>query len=355
MAKLLLSFLACWLSIALPALAQPANDNCSAPADIVLPAAGFGLGTFTAPVDLNGATTQAGEYFAFPSISGKSVWFRFVLPTARRGKIQYLDTRGLTQEGNKISITTYLVDPASPCLPGAGERAAAKLTAVDNYGDAENVCLSPGTYLVQLSTASDVTNTFLQVRLEFREPEVATGAPAYDKPANAANLGTLATQPTATTSLIYNIGCHTIDDASEQACAAVPNAADFTQSTWHTFTTGSYLDYLSLLTDGIPTTEPVLFRLYEGRCPHQLCRTGIRGHLRSAALGVQPVQDQKFPVRNHPPGHYLYFATPFPAGLFPRRCGRDRAPSGHSRLSRAPARAVQPASGQRGHIGQRSQ
>ena len=292
MAKHLLSLLACWFFFGLPLLAQPANDNCSAPTDLVLPAGGFGLGSLTAAIDLTAATAQPGEYFAFPSINGKSVWFRFVLPTARRGKIQYFDTRGLTQDGNKISITTYLVNPASPCLPGLAERQLAKLTAVDNYGDAENLCLSPGTYLVQLATTNDIVNTFLQVRLTVAEPEVNTGAPAYDKPAAAAELGTLATQPTATTNIRYNVGCHTIDGPGEQGCAAVPNPQDFTQSTWHTFTTGSYLDYLSILTDGIPNTETVLFRLYEGNA-----RTNFAGLVPVGTCEVLPSVSNRFKIK----------------------------------------------------------
>jgi hypothetical protein len=292
MTKPLLCLLFGWLVVALPALAQPANDNCSSPTDIVLPAAGFGLGTFTAPVDLDGATVQPGEFFAFPAVSAKSVWFRFVLPTARRGKLQYLDTRGLTQQGTEISVTTYLVDPANPCLPGATQRGLAKLVAVNNYGETENECLSPGTYLVQLATTANVTNTFLQVRLEISDPRVATVIPPHDKPAQAADLGTLAAQPTATTQVRYNVGCHTIDDASEQACPTVPGAADFTQSTWHTFTTGSYLDYLSILLDGVPSSEPVMYRLYEGNA-----RTDFAGLVPVGACELLPSASNRYKVK----------------------------------------------------------
>ena len=73
---------------AMPALAQPANDNCANASVVTISSGGFGLGIFTSSTfDLTSATVQPGETFA-PAIlvagqNQKSVWFKFTLPTTR--------------------------------------------------------------------------------------------------------------------------------------------------------------------------------------------------------------------------------------------------------------------------------
>ena len=83
----------------LPALswAQPANDDCVAAAEIIIPDNGFGFGQIsTDTISLIGAGTELGEFFPAGVPNGKSVWYQFSLPTTREVVILLSQTSNMT-------------------------------------------------------------------------------------------------------------------------------------------------------------------------------------------------------------------------------------------------------------------
>ena len=220
--------------------AQPANDLCSNASVINFGAGNFGTGVFTSSTfDLTNATRDIGENFHSTLVSAgndkKSVWFKFTLPTARGVKIE------LKQPGNAIAqsdagFTTYL---SSTCNPPLTAVEPAKLTPINKFGSSFNPCLVPGEYLVQVSSKLNANGPiFLEITVSL--PGVTND---YDFPSTAQNLGTLSAGTTTTST--YDVGCQTIENASE-TCPALTNSAHYTQTTWHVFRTPAAIDFLRI-------------------------------------------------------------------------------------------------------------
>jgi gliding motility-associated-like protein len=248
-----------WVFIPLVSLAQPANDNCASASAVTIGGGGFGLGLFTSTqFDLSAATLQTGETFA-PSIivSGqnkKSIWYKFSLPTTRALRVSLAQPGNTIQAGN-VGFAVY---KANTCLPD-NDSISLKLSPIETFGSSFHPCVETGDYLVQVSSNSAANGpVFITV-----DVSDTTGA-AYDKPAGAYQFGKLTNLVTA---IDFEVQCQSIDYAAE---VCLPNSSfkDFTKSTWHTFTTPDYFDYLAVLLGDVHNSNgeeyTVGYRLYEG-------------------------------------------------------------------------------------------
>jgi gliding motility-associated-like protein len=245
--------------IPMAAFAQPANDNCASASTVTIGGGGFGLGLFTSSqFDLSAATLQTDETFA-PSIivSGqnkKSIWYKFSLPTTRALRVSLAQPGNTIQAGN-VGFAVY---KANTCLPD-NDSISLKLSPIETFGSSFHPCVETGDYLVQVSSNSAANGpVFITV-----EVSDTTGAD-YDKPLGAYQFGKLTKLVTA---IDFEVQCQSIDNAAE---VCLPNSSfkDFTKSTWHTFTTPDYFDYLAVfLADlhwGNAEEYTVGYRLYEG-------------------------------------------------------------------------------------------
>ncbi len=245
-----------------PAFAQPANDNCANASVINIANLGFALGDFTSiQIDISSATVQTGETFA-PGILGaglskKSIWYKFTLPTTRSVEV-FLKQPSVIIEDGDVGFSVY---KASACLPSDAQ-ISSKLTPIAKFASSKYPCLEASDYYVQLS-ANESANGPVFIMLEIAEPDPAP----YDKPATASKFGKIAMNNT--TSVEYTVGCQSIDNVSE-VCLANSSFKDYTQSTWHTFTTPDYYDFIRLLISGNGSNPAdhsqtkIGFRLFEG-------------------------------------------------------------------------------------------
>src|SRR5690606_30073984 len=99
-------------------------------------------------------------------------------------------------------------------------------------------CVDSGMYYIQVS-ANEKANGPLYIELQVSD---STGA-LYDHPMDAYDFGVL---NSANKGVNYPIGCHSIEDAAE-ICATFPDVNKYHKSSWHTFTTPAYFDYVSVL------------------------------------------------------------------------------------------------------------
>lgn len=211
-----------------------AQDACSSASQIVIPGGGYGLGTFnSAQVNISTATVEPGETFQ-PTIMAaglteKSIWYKFHLPTTRNVKIT------LAQPGTAIANgdVGFAVYRSGSCTPSG----IYKFTATTVFSNSQNPCIEEGDYLVQVS-ANSSANGPVYVSLTIGD---STGA-AYDHPETAHPFGILGNSGA---DVSFSLGCHSLEDATE-VCSGISNSSEYTQSTWHTFTTPAYFDYLSL-------------------------------------------------------------------------------------------------------------
>lgn len=218
--------------------AQPANDNCATASVINIPNGGFGLGKFNSSTDnITQATLQTGETFAPAILVGglnkKSMWYKFMIPTTRTIRVT------LAQPGTDITAgdAGFAVYKINACTPGV-EDISTKLTPIGTFGNTFHPCVDSGMYYIQVS-ANEKANGPLYIELQVSD---STGA-LYDHPLDAYDFGIL-NRPN--TWVNYSIGCHSIEDASE-ICATFPDATKYHKSSWHTFTTPAYFDFVSVL------------------------------------------------------------------------------------------------------------
>jgi gliding motility-associated-like protein len=249
----------CFCTIKL--LAQPANDNCANPSLIQVSENGYGLGTFTGPtVDVTSATLQGGETFA-PSIliSGlnrKSVWYKFSIATTRSVRVELKQPGSIIQAGN-IGFAVY---KTTTCMPGNAQLST-KLSPIETFGNTYHPCVDIGEYYIQV-TSNLNANGPIFITVEVDKPLPAL----HNDAANPHEFGVLRTQKVIREQ--FEVECQGID-AADEICLPNTSFKDFTKSTWHTFTTPAYFDYLGFtLSEAIaPSNAPeytVGFRLFEG-------------------------------------------------------------------------------------------
>ena len=234
-------FLAILISLVLTAsaFAQPANDDCANAREIPIANNGYGFGVFTSAIDdISSATIQSTETFA-PAIlvagqNKKSIWYKFSLPTHRSVRVT-LQQPGIAIAAGNVGFAVYKTDS---CLP-INNQLSSKLTPIATFGNTYHPCVEPGEYLVQVSS-NVLANGPLSIRLQVSD---SSGA-LYDHPSNAYQFNTLSAP---TSGITYYVGCQSIEDSEENCPGLGTNYREFTKSTWHTFKTPAYFDYLSVL------------------------------------------------------------------------------------------------------------
>src|SRR5690606_7106012 len=162
--------------------------------------------------------------------------YRFTIPTNRAVRVT------LAQPGTNITAgdAGFAVYKVSTCLPSVGD-ISPKLTPIGTFGNTYHPCVDSGMYFIQVS-ANEKANGPLFIQLQVSD---STGA-AYDHPENAYDFGVVTPH---TASVDYSIDCQSIEDANE-ICAALFESNKYHKSSWHTFTTPDYFDYLSILLSG---------------------------------------------------------------------------------------------------------
>ncbi len=236
-------FLLFTLGYAIPGvLAQaPANDDCSNAEVINISDGDFGTGSFaSSQVNIANATVQNGEPFA-PAIlvagmDKKSVWFKFSIATVRAVRVS-LSQPGSAIPAGDVGFAVY--QPAN-CLP-ANADISSKLTPIVTFGNTYHPCVLPGDYLIQVSSKA-TANGPVSITVDISDQ---TGA-MYDHPEQAYPFGVVSA---AAKRVDFDGGCHSIDDATE-ICTSLSGYKDYYKTTWFTFTTPAYLDYLLVMLSG---------------------------------------------------------------------------------------------------------
>lgn len=228
------------MGIASIAMAQPANDNC---ANAELLNVGYNTGIFTTTtIDITAATIQLGEPFHSAQISAgndkKSIWFKFYLPTARAINIE-LKQPGTAIAEDGAGFTVFYLPNNYNCFPALADIGPAKLTPINKFGSSYNPCLLPGYYMVQVS-AKLASNGPVFLELTSGSPGVLND---YDFPSTADYFNVISG---GWYNHNFDVGCQTIEDASENCPALGANFAEYTQSTWHVFRTDQFIDALRL-------------------------------------------------------------------------------------------------------------
>jgi len=263
-------------------LAQPpANDNCANASLITFPNNNYGLGVFYSDtVDITGATLQPGEYIPPGVPNGKTVWYRFFIPTTRTVRI-ILRQVGTNIDPTKAGWTLYRTNS---CLPGAAQRVDPPIVLMEGYTHA---CLRRGWYLVQVGADFAVSGQiFLELQVD--APRIDAGAEAnYDHAATAQNLGVLNTLwwSSLVKDVSFEVACQSVDPGE----AICDNDSSWSKSTWHVFRTDGHIDWLGIrigedpwnstettprewrvfLYQGDARTDPNSLTLIEGCIPFQ--------------------------------------------------------------------------------------
>lgn len=246
------------------AIAQPANDNCNSAQEIVIGNAGFQTGLFTSDtIDISAATMQSGE--TVPTslfVAGqhqKSIWFKFTISTTRKLKVT-LNQPGIAITNGNVGFSVYRT---YNCLPTTAQ-ISTKLTPLEVFGSSFHPCVDSGTYYVQVSSKPNANGPV------FITLEVGTSDADYDERVNAYQFGLM---NTSAKHVVYEINCHSIENLSETCLGStLPNASSYTKTSWHTFTTPAYFDYISMMVaagntpyfTNLATQHIIGYKLYEG-------------------------------------------------------------------------------------------
>jgi gliding motility-associated-like protein len=241
--------------------AQPANDNCANASVVTIGNAGYAMGTFTSTqFNLSSATLQTGETFA-PSLTvaglnKRSIWFKFSLPTQRSVRVN-LSQPGSTIQAGNVGFAVY---KTNNCVPG-NTALSSQLSPIETFGNTYHPCVGSGEYYVQVTSNTEANGpVFISV-------EIDSAAPAEhdfsNKPGKFGKLGAARTVIST-----FDVGCQSIDNAAE-ICTSGSSFEGYNKSTWHTFTTPDFYDYLAILIGesggvwGSPGYT-VGYRLFEG-------------------------------------------------------------------------------------------
>ncbi|MCS7152364.1 MAG: PKD domain-containing protein [Bacteroidia bacterium] len=234
-------------------LAQPpANDNCANGSFISFgsPHEPYAVGTFYSQVvDITHATLQAGEYVPPGVPNGKTVWYRFYLPTTRTVRIV------LRQVGNTIDPTHagWTLYRADACLPTSAQRVDPPIVLMEGYTHA---CLSRGWYMVQVG-ANLAASGQVFLELIVSPPSVSAGAEAeYDHMVTAQNLGVLTTSSSSVLvkDVAFDFACQSVSKGE----AICDNDSSWSKSSWHVFRTDAHVDWvgIELAEDPWDNTDP---------------------------------------------------------------------------------------------------
>lgn len=218
--------------------AQPVNNNCSNATEVVIGNSGFATGTYWSDtVNISTATMQPGETVP-PSIfvAGqyqKSVWYKFRIGTNRKLKVT-LGQPGVSITSGDVGFSVYRT---SSCLPDNAQ-ISNKLTPLETFGSTYHPCVDSGEYLIQISSRQSANGSV------FLKLEVEPVATPYDERTNAYSFGLLNQSKKA---VVYDLECFSKESANETCIGTLPNETQYTKTSWHTFTTPAYFDYITML------------------------------------------------------------------------------------------------------------
>ncbi len=236
-------------------LAQPVNDDCANAITIPIPNGGYGFGQIVGDtVDMTGAGTQLGEYFSPGVPNGKSVWYRFSVPTTREVRILLTQDSTNATPQNAAGWSLYRT---SSCLPGIAELVDPPIFQIEGFTHA---CLREGEYLIQVGADFGVNNELI-INLDVAPPSAVETL--YDFAADAYDFQVVSGYGPSTVQ--YEVGCQSVF-AGELLC---PDSS-YTKSTWHVFTTDNLVDYLRIFAREYPFNGSVVtprnfgFQLYLG-------------------------------------------------------------------------------------------
>ena len=229
------------------------NDNCASSINIPFPGNGYGNGlVYTDTFDITSATTEIGEYFSPGVPNGKSIWFNFSVPTTKKVIIllEHLGT-------NPLNTAGWSLYRGTTCLPGNPELLDPPIFQIEGY---THSCLLEGDYMLQLSADFGLSDSLF---FSFDISPSDAAEVLYDYAADAYDFGTVTNANFLTND--YEIGCQSVFE-TELAC--IP--ADFSKSTWQTFTTDNFVDLVRFRIGETPwnaiNTDPRIWylNLYEG-------------------------------------------------------------------------------------------
>ncbi|MCZ2355068.1 MAG: PKD domain-containing protein [Bacteroidia bacterium] len=251
--------------------AQPPNDNCSNAIDIPIPNGGFGYGNFvSSPIRMLGATVQTGEFIPIQQVArDKTVWFKFHLPTTR--EIRIVLEQSQSPPPMPATWAGWTLYKTNTCLPGTNEVIDPPIINIEGY---THICLKSGDYMIQVSSVVNA-NDSLQVRL-IVNPSSATET-LYDYASNPLNFGVISGVGLPNyMNQTYLVGCQSIF-SGELMC---PDT-NFTQSSWHIFTTDNLVDYVRFelgenpWRTNIPGIRYFGYNLYRGNAMQDSIADGI--------------------------------------------------------------------------------
>ena len=216
----------------------PSNNNCTNAISIPIANGGFGLGTFnSANVDISAATVEGLETFDNSiNMAGqtlKSVWFKFSIPTTRSVQVTLTQPPGNAIAAGDVGFVVY---QTNTCLPGTAQRYKS-FSPNTTFGSTLFNCVQSGDYLIQISSKSSA-NGLVGIQLVVDNPMTSL----YDHPAQAYDFGKLTNN---ISHVDFHVECQSLEDATE-VCPVLSNFNQYTKSTWHTFTTPAYMDFLGV-------------------------------------------------------------------------------------------------------------
>jgi gliding motility-associated-like protein len=247
---------------------SPANDDCDDASFVRFGQTGFETGKYVSDtVSLTNATTESGEFFHSDMVTAglnrKSIWFSFYLPVKRGVNIE------LRQPGNSIgsSDAGFVTSKGDSCFPTSQNITDAFITPLNQFGSSFHPCLEAGWYKVQVCARNTVSgDVFVEFTVTHPFQHSNVNNALYDSTGHAYRFGTLGKSELTVN---YNTGCHTIDDTLEVCTGLGSDYRDYLQSSWHTFTTGSIIDFLEFRLASssgavIPAGTKISFTLYKG-------------------------------------------------------------------------------------------
>lgn len=143
-----------FLSGALMAIGQPANDACKDAAEIVVPDQGFAVGHFTGTkVFVDDATREVGEKCdqSLHDLGNcdKTIWYKFSIATTRDVSVTLSQTDSAIPQ-IFAGFTVYRVENCDYHQGNISEQ----LVPLAKFGSSGNKCLNNGTYYIQVSAKS---------------------------------------------------------------------------------------------------------------------------------------------------------------------------------------------------------
>lgn len=243
------------------AFAQPPNDDCANAELIVIPNGGHDYGIFVGSThNMSNATLQTGETFPAGVPNGKSIWYRFTLPTTREVRITLSQTGAPILNPNDGGWTLY---KTNACIPGPGEVVNPPIQNIEGF---THECLRAGDYLIQVGTDLAVTGN-LFIDLDVRPVDPSAADVPYDYAASPYDFQIVSGTSLSPSRLnhFYDVACQSTFNGETQC-----GDTNYTKSTWHVFSTDAWVDYFRFevgenpFSSSVPGARIWYYNLYQG-------------------------------------------------------------------------------------------